>query len=353
MSRNQSAGQMNRILKMLVSGLKHLFLHNGWVKLLAVLISLVLWAGLISQDESITREKNFQNINVTVSGTDTMKRNGYIVTSNLDELLSSVSATAAVPQKQYSTAEASVYNVRVDLSKINGTGEQELKLLSNASATYGRITSLSPSSVTVQVEEYSVRQRIPVSLTMTGDVPEGWYNTKPTVDPDLIAVSGPRTLVQSISRAKVFVDTSDLEWKENTNWTTAEIHLYNRAGEEVSNSLLTISSESLTIDSVLIDTTIMPKQYFDTRDSVQINGSPADGYAVTDIRVSPETISIAARSEVLNQMDGLPLDRTVNIAGLTETGVFQLKVQKPSDDAVLSNDTVTVTVEISPAEERR
>ena len=88
MSRNQSAGQMNRILKMLVSGLKHLFLHNGWVKLLAVLISLVLWAGLISQDESITREKNFQNINVTVSGTDTMKRNGYIVTSNLDELLS-------------------------------------------------------------------------------------------------------------------------------------------------------------------------------------------------------------------------------------------------------------------------
>ena len=97
MSRNQSAGQMNRILKMLVSGLKHLFLHNGWVKLLAVLISLVLWAGLISQDESITREKNFQNINVTVSGTDTMKRNGYIVTSNLDELLSSVSATAAVP----------------------------------------------------------------------------------------------------------------------------------------------------------------------------------------------------------------------------------------------------------------
>ncbi len=223
MSRNQSAGQMNRILKMLVSGLKHLFLHNGWVKLLAVLISLVLWAGLISQDESITREKYFQNINVTVSGTDTMKRNGYIVTSNLDELLSSVSATAAVPQKQYSTAEASVYNVRVDLSKINGTGEQELKLLSNASATYGRITSLSPSSVQVQVEEYSIRQRIPVSLTMTGEVPEGWYNTKPTVDPDLIAVSGPRTLVQSISRAKVFVDTSDLEWKENTNWTTAEI----------------------------------------------------------------------------------------------------------------------------------
>ena len=51
MSENKTTGRFGRIMKTLYRGLKHLFLHNGWVKLLAVLISLILWAGLISQDE--------------------------------------------------------------------------------------------------------------------------------------------------------------------------------------------------------------------------------------------------------------------------------------------------------------
>ena len=40
----------------------------------------------------------------------------------------------------------------------------------------------------------------------------------------------------------------------------------------------------------------------------------------------------------------------MNVNNLKETTVFQLKVLKPSDNAVLSNDTVTVTVEIEPEE---
>ena len=36
--------------------LKHLALHNGLLKVIAVVISVVLWAGLVSQDESLTRD---------------------------------------------------------------------------------------------------------------------------------------------------------------------------------------------------------------------------------------------------------------------------------------------------------
>ena len=56
---------------------------------------------------------------------------------------------------------------------------------------------------------------------------------------------------------------------------------------------------------------------------------------------------MAARQEVLDQMTELPMERTtVNVDNLSETTVFQLKVQKPSDDSIISNETVTVTVEI-------
>ena len=50
-------------------------------------------------------------------------------------------------------------------------------------------------------------------------------------------------------------------------------------------------------------------------------------------------------------MTDLSLERnTINVKGLKETTPFQLKVQKPSDDAILSNDTITVTVEIEAEE---
>ena len=351
MSNNKKPEKTDGILSVLALALKHIFLHNGWLKLIAVIISVILWAGLISQDESLTREKSFQNVNVSITGTDAMKNNGFIVVSNLDEALDGVSIVAAVPQKQYEKAEASAYNVRLDLSRINGTGEQEVKLQSSNSTTFGKVVSTVPSSVTVSVEDYIIRQRIPVSVSVNGDVPSGWYMSTPSVDPALIAVSGPRSLVETISRARVYINTDDLDWEECTIYSRADIVLYNRYGEEVHSDLLSTTSSSLPIDSVLVETTILPTRTFAVKDQLQVNGTVARGYKLKEIKISPETVTVACRQEVLEQVTELPMEQTVRINNLKETTVFQLKVQKPSEDAVLSNDTVSVTVEIEPAEQ--
>ena len=344
---------MNRkdLPKKLLRALKHIVLHNGWFKLLALLISMVLWAGLISQDVSLTRDKVFNAVPVNVTGTDTMKRNGYIVTSDLSEALDDVTAVAAVPQQQYDRAEVSTYNVRVDLSRITGTGEQELRLLSTNSSTYGRITSISPATVKVEVEEYVVRYRIPVSVSFAGEIPEGWYMSTPSVDPPLVAVSGPRDLVSSISRARVFVNPAEVEWTEGTAIFTAGLKLYNRSGEEVINPLLEVSYDSVPLDSVVLEATILPTRSFDVTSMISAVNTVSDGYEVKAIHVSPEKVTVAARSEVLDQMTELALsEHYVDLAGLTETTSFQMKISKPSDDAVLSNDTITVTVEVGPVE---
>lgn len=351
MSEQHSGKKWNDLGASLLRGLKHLFLHNWLLKLIAVLISVVLWAGLISQDATITRDKTFQNVNVNVMGVETMHNNGYIVVSDLDEILSDVSIVAAVPQMQYDNAEASAYNVRLDLSRINGTGEQEVRLLSTNSSTYGRVISTSPSTVTVMVEDYIVRQRIPVSVVVNGSAPDGWYMSTPSVDPALVAVSGPSSLVQDISRARAFVNTEELEWVEGTAIFSESIKLYNRSGEEVASPLLSITSSSLTIDSVLVETTLLPTLSFDTYELVQVSGEVARGYEIKEIRVSPESVTVAAKQEVLEQLSELPMEQSVNVRNLNETTVFQLKVQKPSEEAVISNDTVTVTVVIGAVEE--
>jgi len=347
---NTPGSKTDTLWKRLLETLRHLVMHNGWMKAIAVLISMVLWAGLVSQDESLTRDKVFQNVNVSLVGSETMRNNGYIVVSDLEELLNDVSVTAAVPQKQYENAEASYYNIRVDLSRINGTGKQELKLQSTNSTTYGRVISTNPSTVSVMVEDFVVRQRIPVSVMVNGEIPEGWYMSTPSVDPALVAVSGPRSLVTTISRARAFIDTDNIEWNEGTAVVSAEIKLYNRSGEEVNSSLLSTTTASLTIDSVLIEYSLLPTRSFSTQELVTLAGTVADGYEIKEVRISPESVTVAAREEVLSQLEDLSMDQIVNVKDLTETTVFQLKVQKPSEDSILYNDTVTVTAVIEAKE---
>ena len=352
MSEKKRKPDFKRYLNTLGRGLRRLFLHNGPLKAIAILISIVLWAGLVSQDASVTRDKTFQNVAVTVSGSETLKNSGMIVVSDLNDLLDDVSIVAAVPQKQYEQADASAYNVRLDLSRIKGTGEQEIKLQTSNSGTFGRVTSINPSAIKVEVEDYIIRQRIPVSVPpIDGEIPEGWYLSTPTVDPALVAVSGPRSLVQNITRARAFINTDDIEWKEGQIFTSSEIVLYNKSGEIVNSPLVTMTTSSLVIDTVLIELNILPSITFDTTDLIQTTGSVANGYEIKDIRISPETVTVAAREEVLEQMTELSLERnTISVKNLKETTPFQLKVQKPSDDAILSNDTITVTVEIEAKE---
>ena len=355
MNKASFAAKSREIGKIIWKATCHVLFHNGWVKLIALLISLVLWAGLISQDETLTRDKTWQNVNISVSGEDSLKRSGFIVVSDLEELLSGVSVTAAVPQKQYESAEASAYNLRIDLSRLKGTGMQELKILSTGSAAYGKIVNTVPAVLNVEVEEYSVRQRIPVSVKVGGEYQNGWYRNwympNPNVDPTLITVSGPRDLAQSISIARVFIDPDKLEWAEGTLWTTGEIKLYNRAGEEIQSPLLDITTEGTTIDTVLIEGNVLPTKSFSVSNMIEMQGDVKEGYRLVSFKVSPETVTVAARNEVLEQMNELALDRNISLADLEETTVFQLKVQKPSEDAVLSNETVTVTAEIERKED--
>ena len=355
MSENQKNTTMKKYLDILLSGVKHIVCHNAILKVIAVLISVVLWAGLISQDESITRDKTFQNVNVSVTGTEVLKNNGYIVVSNLEEKLKDVSFVAEVPQKQYENAEASAYNLRLDLSRIKGTGEQEIKIQSTNSATYGKVISVNPSSITVDVEDYIIRQRIPVAAPfMEGEIPEGWYMVTNSVDPALVAVSGPKSVVQTISKAAATINMNEIEWSEKTFIDSYKIKMYNRTGEEVDSSLLSVTTSSLSIDSVVIELSLLPCEYYDTDDLVQISGTVAPGYRITGVKISPESIMVAARQEVLDQLADLSLEyNTVNVENLKETKGFQLKVLKPSENAVLSNDTVTVMVEIEeePAQE--
>ena len=332
-----------------------IFLHALWrliasnwgYKLLSVLLALALWAGLITQDPTLTREKTMPDGSVTVLGSDTLLRAGYIVTDGLDDI-PSVTIRAEIPQGQYQAAQASNYNPRIDLSRISATGEQELKIATTNSTSYGTVHEVTPASVTVTVDEYITRYRIPVRVETLGEAPAGWYSTAPSAEPSILAVSGPRSLVERIVRAEAALDLATLPAQEGTVRTAVSFRLVDRQGEEIPADSLQITSQSVLIDSVVLEQSMLPMKTLNLSTVGLVTGTPAEGYEIKSITITPSSVNAAGPDEVLAQLDAIYADATVDVTDLTDSINRSIRVRKPTELNYLSQDTVTVAVEIGP-----
>ncbi len=328
--------------------LRSILLDNWGTKLLAILIAIALWVGLITQDPSLTREKQFTNVSVTISGQDTLKRNGYIILEDLDEVLGSVAVRVSVPQGQYAAAQASNYSIRVDLSRIHGAGEQELRILSTNSSAYGTVTEIVPQTVKVTVDEYVTRYRIPVTVVTVGEAPEGYYATEPSTDPPMIAVSGPKTLVERIASAVVKVNQADLPAREGDVRRALAFTLADATGAAITSDLLEVTSESVLLDSVIVEQTLYTARTVDFSDLGLVVGEPAEGYEVKGVYLTPSSVTIAGKASAISGMNVMYADNTVSIRGLTQSVTKSLRVRQPSTVKYVSTDVVSVAVEIGP-----
>lgn len=327
---------------------KHLFFHNWPLKVVAIILSVILWAGLISQDPKLTRDRTFNNVSVNITGKDVMTRNGLVIVNDLNEVLQNCQITVAVPQNQYENVDTSVFNVRIDLSKIKTPGVQEVKLVATNSSTYGKVISIYPETISVDVEEFITRSRIPVSVSMAGEAPEGWYISSPTADPSLIAVSGPKSLVEAISRARVSLSPDAIIWEEGISRFAAPFMLYDRNGEVVNNPLIETTSESILIQSVVVEQNILPMKTVDVKDLNIVTGTPAEGYEITSVNFVPSQIRVAAQARVLDSIDRLFVNNTVHAEGAKADFTTRIAVNRPAEVVYMSSDSINVEVAVAP-----
>lgn len=322
--------------------------HNwGW-KLLSVFLAVSLWAGLITQDPTLTRERVFTDVPVSVTGMETLIRNGLVILSGLEEDALSIRLRVDVPQRAYSAASAGNYNPRVDVSRITDTGEQTLRIQTTSSTSYGTVDAVSPESVTVTVDEYVTNYRVPVSLNITGEYPNGYYGMSPLLDPGTVAVSGPKSIVDRIVNLYVDYDVSRLAAHEGLVRSALAYRFADADGNEISNSLLSVTSASVVLRTITVEQRLYPTRTLSVSSLVATEGTPASGYEVKSMKVSPDMVLVAGNSESLETLDTLFSDIPVNIEQQNESFTVEIPLRKPGGVSYMSTDTVTLMVEIQP-----
>ena len=345
----QPRPSLRKALKGAPGRLLRLVCHNWPWKLLALFLALCLWAGLITQDATLTRERVFTDVEVNVVGADLLRRNnGLIVLSGLDTEALTVRMRVDVPQREYNTVSASNYNPRVELSRITEPGEQQLRINTTSTTTYGTVRGVSPDSITVVVDEYVTNYRVPVSVNIIGDYPEGFYGTPISLDPSAVTLSGPRSLVDGIARVYVDFDVSNLPAKEGTVRTALPMRFVNAEGETVESDLLEVSSAEVVLRTITVEQELYPMRTVALSAQDLTSGTPAEGYRVKSVTLSPSEVTVAATQTALDALDTLFITEPVSVSGRTHSFSVDVEPQWPTDSVYLSAERVTLDVEIEP-----
>lgn len=334
--------------------LLHLVVHNWPWKLLALFLALCLWAGLISQDATLTRERVFTDVPLSVTGADNLRRNnGLIVLSGLESENLNVRMRVEVPQKEYLNVSSAYYNPRIDLTRITEPGEQTVRISTTSTNTYGTVMDITPSTVTLQVDEYVTNYRVPVSVNVTGEYPEGYYGGSISRDPSMVAISGPRTIVDQIARVYVDFDASTLKAEAGEVLTALPMRFVDREGNDVESNLLEITSGGVLLRTITLGQTLYPMRDIPLANTSLIRGTPAKGYRVKDVTISPATLRAAGTEEALDAVEQLFIDNVVDVSGASESFTATVRARKPSELEYLSAESIIISVEIEPAEVSR
>lgn len=322
---------------------------NNWPwKLLALFLAVCLWAGLITQDPTLTRERVFADVPLGVTGAETLRRNGLIVVSGLEEDHMVARMRVEVPQREYNTVSYTNYNPRVELSRITEPGEQEVKVSATSTVAYGTVQDISPASVSVVVDEYVTNYRVPVTVNVTGDYPDGFYGGTFSLDPAIVALSGPKTVVDQVSRIHVDYDASALKAEAGNVSTALPMRFVDRKGNEVVSDLLEVTSSGVVLRSIIVAQTLYPIRLLPVATVGLVDGEPAKGYQITDVTLSPSVLRAAGDENLLNDLESLFADTAVDVNGATESLTANVRIRKPTELTYLSSTTVSVAVTVEP-----
>ena len=319
--------------------------ENIGLKLFALAFAIVLWLLVTNINDPVSR-MTISNVQVRLLNTDLITKQGDVY-SVLDD--SDVVPVVTV------TAKRSIIDA-LDKDDIAATADvNDLSSLDTVEIRFSsykfnnEIDSIEGSTENVKL---SIEKKLTSTFTLktatAGKLASGYELGSVIPEQNQVRVSGPQSVVSSISEATATVDISGATGSISTY---SDIRLLDSSGNPVDTQTLTMNINSVKVNVVVLPVKTIPVQ-------VTTSGSPADGYLATGkITADPETVSIAGKSSVLQTIESLQIPGSaVDISGADSDVTRTVDVSGFLPEGVAFEDSsfdgkVQVTVGIEPAQD--
>lgn len=313
--------------------------HNLGYKLLSVCIAVFLWSYVVYSNPNITRSKMVSGVDITVSGETVLDSRGFALLTDVGGELTAARVQVQVSQSSFPLVTADNVRVELDLSSLRDTGKQSVKLI--GTSTYGRVTEIWPEYVEVEVEKKDQRY-VPVNPRMVGEKLAGYWYDFNRVNPSQIVVSGPASIVQKVSSARVDVDVTG---RTASHDKIAAVKLLDEQDNELDAQLQQATSSSSATVTVGIDIYPTKTLPISTEVSELLDGQPRRGYAVTGVEVNPQTVVVAAEQSLLDSLETLVIE-PVSVSGADRSFSATARISTLKGIKNLSSNEVGVKVSI-------
>ena len=326
--------------------MKNRLTRNWGLKLGSFLFAAVLWLIVTNINDPIGTIRVY-NVPVTIQNADLITGSGqvYEVLDHTDMLdVVTISAKRSIIDSLDVSNVIAVADVN-DLTSLNtipikiSTNKYNDKL----EGIQGNIDSVKLNIETERTKTLQLRTET------TGTVKEGYMVGDMSAEQNLIAISGPESIVSQVKRAVATVDVSNFT---NNIGTDAEIRLYDENDRIINSASIVknISKVRVTVEILEVKTVTI---------NWKISGVPASGYLATgEITAGRNNVTIAGRSKVIENIESIDIpESALDITGVTENfeTIVDLKSYLP-DGVILAEEDfqgkVRVNVTIEPVSER-
>lgn len=330
--------------------------HNLGLKLMSVLTACVIWLAVMDNNDPIDTQV-YKNIPVTKVNEDTITNANktYSVVDDTDKVNVFVTARLSVRSRLNSSS----FTVKADMENYNeALGSIPLEVSCSNLAVQPEQLRIQPSSLKINMED-KIEENFGIVAKTSGRTAKGTELGRVTVlTGDTIRIAGPESLINIIGKVTVPVDVAGKSEGSTDEYT---IKIEDKNGTAFNESQMS-NLELKNMDGVVLKDnkaqvyTEIWNIYGDITLDAVLSGTPAPGYNVTGITVSPKTVNLVASEQAMQLLGHkLQIKDEFDIQGITEDMTFQADLNDTLEDyknVRMEADTssiVTVEVQVSEA----
>jgi YbbR domain-containing protein len=301
--------------------------------LLALVLGVSVWVSAVTGADPDEVRIYSDPIPLEIIGLDP----SLIITSKVP---ASVEITLRAPKSVWEqlTAQENSVQATLDLSGLSA-GEHTLEIQNRVMAAPYQIVLADPGTVTVTLEPLAT-QTLPINISLSGLPAIGYQAGDVNITPTEVAISGPESLVNQATRARVLINLDGI-----------------REAIDQSNIIQIVDENNTVIQGLTITpenarVTVPVSQQGGFRDvavKVVVQGVQEAGYRVENISVFPLVVTVfASDPELVNALPGVVETLPLDLQDANEDITTRLALNLPENVTLVGAQTVEVKVGISP-----
>lgn len=319
-------------MKELKQLMKDVVLHNIGIKVLSLIGALFVWLIIINIDDPY-KTKVFQ---VPV---ETINESALQSVNKVFEITSGSIANVKVGGKRSVIDRLDSTDIRATADLSNLSSVNAVNIVPSLRKKVSSDVTLECTQVLKVALEDMATKQVKVTVVTQGEPSEGYSIGKCTAKPNMIQVTGGKSVVKRISSIKVFLN---VEGVSEDFMSRLEPVAYDSNDEVVKSNTLHFSQNKIKVRAKVLEKKTIPVR-------VSVTGTPAAGYEYVETECLPQEIQIAGSEKKMESLSEIVIP--MDISGLNDqSGGLEKTVSVPAllpEGVTVSEEYETISVKVT------